>query len=118
MNPAADQGSPQGAVSWPARLHRALMPDYNPKATAYWWTVVALGAAVLVHAGVSLADLTPQAWLQVSVGMAIAMLAGVFPVRIPHSKNSFAAGEIFIFLLLLIHDRVLQEIQRLLQSHL
>jgi hypothetical protein len=65
--------------------------------------VVALGAAVLVHAGVSLADLTPQAWLQVSVGMAIAMLAGVFPVRIPHSKNSFAAGEIFIFLLLLIH---------------
>ena len=33
----------------------------------------------------------------------IAMLAGVFPVRIPRSKNSFAAGEIFIFLLLLVH---------------
>ena len=31
------------------------------------------------------------------------MLAGVFPVRIPRSKNSFAAGEIFIFLLLLLH---------------
>ena len=28
------------------------------------------------------------------------MLAGLFPVRIAHSKNSFAAGEVFIFLLL------------------
>ena len=103
MNPVANPGPPPGATSWPARLHRALMPDYNPKATAYWWTVVVLGAVVLALAALSLADLTPQAWLQVSVGMAIAMLAGIFPVRIPHSKNSFAAGEIFIFLLLLIH---------------
>jgi hypothetical protein len=31
------------------------------------------------------------------------MLAGFFPVRIPRTKNSFAAGEIFIFLLLLMH---------------
>ena len=26
-----------------AQLHTALMPDYNRKATAYWWTVVLLG---------------------------------------------------------------------------
>ena len=31
------------------------------------------------------------------------MLAGFFPVRVPGSKNSFAAGEVFIFLLLLMH---------------
>jgi hypothetical protein len=50
-----------------------------------------------------LAQLPRVAWLQVLAGMAIAMFAGFFPVRIPRSKNSFAAGEIFIFLLLLIH---------------
>src|SRR4029453_3880809 len=33
----------------------------------------------------------------------VSMIAGMFPVRIPGSKNSFAAGEIFIFLLLLMH---------------
>ena len=42
-------------------------------------------------------------WAQVAVGTLIAMLAGFFPVRVPRSNNSFAAGEIFIFLLLLIH---------------
>ncbi|MES2715195.1 MAG: EAL domain-containing protein [Pseudomonadota bacterium] len=31
------------------------------------------------------------------------MLAGLFPVRVPHWKNAFTAGEIFIFLLLLLH---------------
>ena len=31
------------------------------------------------------------------------MLAGFFPFRVPRSKNSFTAGEIFIFLLLLLH---------------
>src|SRR5439155_1363352 len=32
------------------RLHRGFMPDYNRKATAYWWAMVCLGLAVLVHA--------------------------------------------------------------------
>ena len=30
------------ASPW-ARLHGALMPDYNRKATVYWWTMVAIG---------------------------------------------------------------------------
>ena len=79
------------------------MPDYNRKATLYWWLVVTLGAATLVGSLLSLVDQPPLVWLQVAMGMLIAMLAGFFPVRIPRSKNSFAAGEIFIFLLLLIH---------------
>ena len=63
--------------------------------------------------------------------MVIAMLAGVFPVRIPRSKNSFAAGEVFIFLLLLLHgpaaatlaaageaaDRLVAHVQALDQPH-
>jgi hypothetical protein len=38
----------------------------------------------------------------VLAGVALAMLAALFPVRIPRWKNSFTAGEIFIFLLLLM----------------
>ena len=86
-----------------ARLHLALLPDYNRKATVYWWTVVLLGALTLATALHHVATLALGVWLQIAVGTVIAMLAGVFPVRIPQSKNSFAAGEIFIFLLLLIH---------------
>ena len=79
------------------------MPDYNAKATAYWWCAVLAGAAVLVVSMFSVARETPLGVLQIASGMAVAMLAGCFPVRIPRQKHSFAAGEIFIFLLLLIH---------------
>ena len=29
------------------RLHQALMPDYNSKATTYWWAMVLLGSGAL-----------------------------------------------------------------------
>ena len=85
------------------RLHHALMPDYNRKATAYWWTMVALGIAVLLHSIHTVAAMPADTMLQVLIGIAITMLAGISPVKIPRSKNSFAAGEIFIFLLLLMN---------------
>jgi diguanylate cyclase (GGDEF)-like protein/PAS domain S-box-containing protein len=85
------------------RLHQALMPDYNRKASVYWWSVVSLGVATLVYALCSVMRLPAPDAVQVVVGVAVTMLAGMFPVRIPRSKNSFAAGEIFIFLLLLMH---------------
>jgi diguanylate cyclase (GGDEF)-like protein len=89
--------------AWWHRLHRSLMPDYNRKATAYWWVFVLLGSALLGLSLRTVLALPPAAQMQVGVGIAIAMLTGMFPVRIPRSKNSFAAGEIFIFLLLLMH---------------
>ncbi len=92
-----------GARRWHQRLHAALMPDYNRPARLYWWAAVLVGAVAFVLALAGLAARTPQVWLHVAVGAAVAMLAGVFPVRIPQSKNSFAAGEVFIFLLLLMH---------------
>ena len=85
------------------RLHQALMPDYNHKATAYWWTMVLLGSAVIDYALFELRTLPFVVIAQVVVGGALAAVAGFFPVRIPGSKNSFVAGEIFIFLLLLMH---------------
>ena len=33
-------------------LHQSLMADYNRKATAYWWTVVLLGLAAVVHSAI------------------------------------------------------------------
>lgn len=85
------------------RLHGALMPDYNRKATAYWWTMVAIGTLVLLHCVGQVSMLPREALMQIVAGAAIATLAGFFPVRIPRSTNSFAAGEIFIFLVLLLH---------------
>ena len=96
------QATPRVPSPW-ARLHAALMPDYNAKATGYWWTVVMLGAGAVALALWRLAGSPAQTWLQVAAGMAIAMAAGYFPVRIPRTKSSFAAGEIFIFLVLLLH---------------
>jgi hypothetical protein len=85
------------------RLHAALMPDYNVKAASYWWSVLMLGTGSLALALWQVAHAERQVWLQIFAGTAIAMAAGFFPVRIPRTKNSFAAGEIFIFLLLLMH---------------
>ena len=103
MLPDADASDRPLSRPWWQRLHASLMPDYNAKAAAYWWSAVLLGAAVL--AGSVLMVMREPVWtvLQVLGGMAVAMLAGCFPVRIPRQKHSFAAGEIFIFLLLLIH---------------
>ena len=78
------------------------MPDYNAKATAYWWALVALGSAVLLFSLGRLAILPLEIQIQILFGCGVAMLAGLFPVRIPGSKNSFAAGEVFILLLLLM----------------
>ena len=88
---------------WWLRLHAALMPDYNRGAATYWWFIVLLGVATLLHTLRSLFALPAVDWVQIGAGVAIAMLAGLFPVRVPRSNNSFAAGEIFIFLLLLMH---------------
>ncbi|HEY0857249.1 MAG TPA: hypothetical protein VGE16_09335, partial [Albitalea sp.] len=90
-------------MPWWLRLHRQLMPDYNRKAAAYWWTMVALGAGVLALSAHHVAGLAPTAWAQIVVATLLAMVAGMVPVRIPRSTNSFTAGEIFIFLLLLMH---------------
>ena len=85
------------------RLHQALMPDYNPKATTYWWVMVMLGAAAFVYSLLAVRSLPFEVIAQIFAGGALAAIAGFFPVRIPGSKNSFVAGEIFIFLLLLLH---------------
>jgi diguanylate cyclase (GGDEF)-like protein/PAS domain S-box-containing protein len=103
MTASTGPAAPANVTRLARHVHARLMPDYNRAATVYWWCAVLLGTAALVWALLDLAARPPQVWLQVAAGAAIAMLAGFFPVRIPNSRNSFAAGEVFIFLLLLMH---------------
>lgn len=103
MTPHSSESILPSAIPWWGRVHRALMPDYNVGATSYWWFMVLLGAGVLLHTLRVLLALPTEDLIRVGAGAGIAMLAGLFPVRIPRSKNSFAAGEIFIFLLLLMY---------------
>jgi diguanylate cyclase (GGDEF)-like protein len=101
MNNRADACAAR--LTWTARLHEALMPDYNRAAAAYWWGMLALG---LLAAGVAAGQIAQQPLdiqIQVALGCVVAAMAGFYPVRVPGSKNSFAAGEVFIFLLLLMH---------------
>ncbi len=86
-----------------ARAKHWLMPDYNAGAAAYWALLVLVGAAVVGYSGFQVAGLPRAELAQVLVGAVIAAVVGVFPVRVPGSKHSIAAGDIFIFLLLLLH---------------
>ena len=102
MTPIANPAGLQPRAVW-RRLHQSLLPDYNRAATSYWCSVVVLGSLALAVALFTVVTGPTSTLLQVGVGMVIAMVAGFFPVRVPRSKNSFAAGETFIFLLLLVH---------------
>ncbi|MBI5716937.1 MAG: bifunctional diguanylate cyclase/phosphodiesterase [Burkholderiales bacterium] len=100
--PSPPTDSPAAAGPY-RRLHAWLLPDYNRRATAYWWTVVALGTAALAYAVRRLADGSAELWMHLLAGTALAIVAGLFPVRIRQSKTSFTAGETVIFVLLLMH---------------
>jgi hypothetical protein len=77
------------------------MDDYTTQAKAYWWTTAVLGTVALGYAVANVAALSPVAMLQVLLGTLFAAITGLFPVRVPGSKTSGSAAEIFIFLLLL-----------------
>ena len=84
------------------RLRAALMPDYSPAAARMWFVLVALGAVVLPIDLWLLRDLDAGGWLQIAAGAGAAALMGLFPLRVPGTRNAFVAGEIFLFLLLLL----------------
>ncbi|MDE2369536.1 MAG: EAL domain-containing protein [Burkholderiales bacterium] len=88
---------------WWQRLHGALMPDYNRRVTIYWWIVVGLGAAALMRSLAALVADPAGVLLQVFAGLLLAIGAGLFPIRVRGTKQSYTVGEIFIFLVLLVH---------------
>ena len=72
------------------------MPDYGRAAARVWWLGVVLGAATAV-----LARQGPLALLQAGAALLLALGAAMFPVRVPGTRHSYTAGEIFLFLALL-----------------
>jgi diguanylate cyclase (GGDEF)-like protein/PAS domain S-box-containing protein len=78
------------------------MPDYNRRTTLYWWLATAAGVATLAVSVYELRGAGWMDWLQIACAVALAMLAGLFPVRVPGTRNSLVVGEIFIFLVLLL----------------
>jgi PAS domain S-box-containing protein len=87
---------------WYRRLHAALMPDYNRAATVYWWLATGGGSVLLLMCLVQLSTKPAVALLQIAAGLAFAVGAGLFPVRIPGTRISFGVGELAIFLVLLL----------------
>jgi diguanylate cyclase (GGDEF)-like protein len=85
------------------RLHQVLMPDYGRAATWFWWAVVAGGSVALLWALADLVQRPALEWLQIGAGVLLAVGAGMFPVRVPGTKQSFIASEVFIFGLLLLY---------------
>ncbi len=94
--------SPDASTGAWARLHLALMPDYNRRAALYWWFTVLLGMGIFGLVLYRVLSLPAAELTVVLAGVAMAMLAALFPVRILRWKNAFTAGEIFVFLLLLL----------------
>jgi PAS domain S-box-containing protein len=99
-------GSPPPGTDDPgvlARLRHAHFFDYNRNATAYWSALALTGTVVVALALRQIAALPAPDAVRVLIGVVTAAVVGLFTVRLPNSKHSIAAGDIFIFLLLLLH---------------
>jgi diguanylate cyclase (GGDEF)-like protein/PAS domain S-box-containing protein len=83
------------------RVHASLMPDYNHRASVAWWAGFGLGSVVLAWAAAGLALQGAAVAAQAALALLLAVLAAMFPVRVPGTRHSYAAGDILIFLALL-----------------
>ncbi len=98
-----DNENPTAIAAPAAAVRRSLFPDYTPAAIAYWCTLAVAGSVALAYALSALTTFSSgQIWQVLSITV-IAAIVGLFPLRVPKSKNSIAAGDIFIFLLLPMH---------------
>jgi PAS domain S-box-containing protein len=94
---------PPRAMPWYRRLHAALMPDYNPAATVYWWLATGSGALLFLGCLAQMVGLPWLSLLQIAIGLVFALSAGLFPVRVPGTRLSLGVGELTIFFVLLLH---------------
>jgi len=84
-------------------IRQRFFPDYNAAATRYWAVLVAGGLAAVGLSAVRVSSLSPaNIWQVLAIGL-VAAVVGMFPLHPPKTKISIAAGDIFIFLLLLLH---------------
>lgn len=79
------------------------MHDYNSNARAYWWILAVIGYGLLANALLSIAALPVATVFQIALITAFVCVVAFFPVKIPGTTLSFASGEIFIFLALMLY---------------
>src|SRR6266404_5836063 len=74
------------------------MSDYNRAAKTYWVVMVCVGAAVFVWALQRCSSLSAVQWAEFAGFLGLVIFAGSNPIRIPNTKSSFTAGDVFTFL--------------------
>jgi diguanylate cyclase (GGDEF)-like protein/putative nucleotidyltransferase with HDIG domain len=74
------------------------LSDYNRPAKTYWAVMVIAGASVFVWAAQHCLNLSSIQWAQFAGLFGLVVLAGSHPIRIPNTRSSFTAGDVFIFL--------------------
>src|SRR5580765_3961243 len=74
------------------------MSDYNSAAKTYWSVMVIAGASVFVWAVRHCFSLSPTQGAGFAGLLALVILVGSNPIRIPNTRSSFTAGDVFIFL--------------------
>ena len=78
------------------------MHDYSQKARIYWWIMALTGFGLLAFALGRLASQPSTTLMQVVLICVFVCAGAFFPVRMPGATQSFAAGDIYIFLALLV----------------
>jgi len=74
------------------------MSDYNRAAKTYWTVMVIAGATVFVWAIRHCFGYSSTQWTEFASLLSLVILAGSNPIRIPNTRASFTAGDVFIFL--------------------
>jgi diguanylate cyclase (GGDEF)-like protein/putative nucleotidyltransferase with HDIG domain len=74
------------------------MSDYNRAAKTYWTVMVIAGVAVFAWALRHCFGFSPTEWAGFSGLLALVILAASNPIRIPNTRSSFTAGDVFTFL--------------------
>lgn len=74
------------------------MSDYNRAAKTYWTVMVVAGVAVFAWALRHCFSFSPTEWAGFSGLLALVILAASNPIRIPNTRSSFTAGDVFTFL--------------------
>jgi diguanylate cyclase (GGDEF)-like protein/putative nucleotidyltransferase with HDIG domain len=71
--------------------------DYNRAAKTYWIVMVIAGTIVSAWAAQHCSSLSGIQWAGLAGMLGLVILAGSNPLRIPDTKSSFTAGDVFIF---------------------
>jgi diguanylate cyclase (GGDEF)-like protein/PAS domain S-box-containing protein len=79
------------------------MQSHGRATRAFERTLALLGLAALAYSFIGLSSLAGAALAAVAATAAIAAVAAALPVRMPGTRATLANGEVFLFLLLLLH---------------